>query len=83
MMRGGAMRNRAPRFFGGFVLWLRFVAHFFGSRRMRGIRGIFLGWVMDFLNTNRANFAKNGFGGVVFARKIHENCGFVGFLLYL
>lgn len=24
MMRGGAMRNRAPRF-----LWLRFVAHFF------------------------------------------------------
>lgn len=31
MMRGGAMRNRAPRFFVasfcGFVLWLTFVAH--------------------------------------------------------
>lgn len=27
MMRGGAMRNRAPRFFGGFVLWLTFLAH--------------------------------------------------------
>ena len=78
MMRGGAMRNRAPRFF----WWLRFVAHFFGSRRMRGIRGIFWGgWI--FLNTNLTNFAKKGFGGVVFARKIHENCGFVGFLLYL
>ena len=41
MMRGGAMRNRAPRFFVAHALWLRFVAHFFASRRMRGIRGNF------------------------------------------
>ena len=61
MMRGGAMRNRAPRFF----WWLRFVAHFFGSRRMRGIHGNFLGgWI--FLNTNLTNFAKKGSGAHFF-----------------
>ena len=53
MMRGGAMRNRAPRFFGGFVLWLTF----FASRRMRGMRG-------NFWNTNLTNFAKKFFGGL-------------------
>ena len=37
MMRGGAMRNRAPRFFVAHALWLTF----FASRRMRGIRGNF------------------------------------------